>query len=349
MDILITAFGKFNGKSVNRYTLTNSKGNSVCIINYGATVISWKIQDRENKVRNIVTGFDDLGRYLQNDVYMGCIAGRYANRIGKGKFAIHGKAYQLGCNNGNNHLHGGAVGFDKVFWEATIIEGNIPTLSLAYHSKDGEEGYPGNLDVVVTYSYTNNDELIINYHANTDAATVINLTSHGYFNLTGDVQQNILGHTLQINAAYFTAVNEEQVPTGELTAVEETAFDFNTPKKIARDLSGTVNGYDHNYVLNSGDHELAQAAVLTDPANELQLQVYTTEPGIQLYTGNLLNGSLVNRDGKAIAMHTALCLETQHFPDSPNHPDFPSTILEPGETFVSQTMYRIVVAGAAVQ
>ena len=341
MAISTSTFGEYNGKQVNRYTLTNSKGNSVCIINYGATVISWNIQAGENDHRNIVTGFDELGSYLCNDVYMGCIAGRYANRIAKGRFSIQDKTYQLACNNGDNHLHGGVAGFDKVFWDAVIMEADVSVLALTYVSRDGEEGYPGKLTVTVSYSYTDTDELRISYQASTDMATVVNLTNHCYFNLTGDVGQAITAHSLQINAAYITAVDAGQIPTGELTAVEETPFDFNIAKKISRDIAGTGNGYDHNFVLNSGDHELALVAVLTDPGDTLSMQVYTTEPGLQLYTGNLLNGSLTNRDGKSIGMHAALCLETQHFPDSPNHPDFPATVLQPGEIFTSETIYAI--------
>lgn len=341
MAISTSIFGEYKGKQVSRYTLTNSKGNSVCVINYGATVISWYIQAGENDQRNIVTGFDDLDSYLANDVYMGCIAGRYANRIAGGRFSIGDSTYQLACNNGHNHLHGGITGFDKVVWDAVIVEGTMPALALTYVSKDGEEGYPGNLTVTVTYSYTDKDELHIGYKAQTDMATVVNLTSHGYFNLSGDMGQAITGHSLQINAAYITAVDAGQIPTGGLAAVAGTPFDFTIAKKVGRDMAGTGNGYDHNFVLNSGDHELAPAAVLTDDAGRVSMQVFTTEPGLQLYTGNLLNGSLTNRDGKPIGMHAALCLETQHFPDSPNHPAFPATLLQPGEVFTSETIYAV--------
>lgn len=344
MSITKSLFGRFDDKPVYCFMLTNTKGNSVSIINYGATVISWCVSDKKNNVRDIVTGFNELDSYLKNDVYMGCAVGRYANRIANGKFTINQKEYQLNCNNGSNHLHGGVMGFDKVFWHAEIIEHSISTLSLTYFSKDGAEGYPGNLKVKIEYTYTDADELVINYFADTDAATPVNLTNHCYFNLSGNVSKNILDHSLQINAAYFTAVDDGQIPTGQLTAVEKTAFDFNTPKKIAHNFAETNNGYDHNYVLNIGDDELALAAILADAEDELQLHVFTTEPGIQLYTGNYLNGSLINKDEKPIGKHAALCLETQHFPDSPNHPHFPTTLLQPGEVFTSKTIYKITVA-----
>ena len=343
MKIIKSLFGTFGSKEVYRFTLSNEKGNSVSVVNYGATIISWQVMDNKNVNRNIVAGFENLEDYLANDVYLGCIAGRYANRIANGKFTLDGTEYQLACNTGSNHLHGGYTGFDKVIWDAEITGTSIPKLTLTYFSKDGEEGYPGNLNVTVEYTYTEDDELQIEYFADTDKATHINLTNHSYFNLTGDLSKTILQHSLQINAGHYTAVNESQIPTGELTAVDNTAYDFNKLKIVSKDFSGTNNGYDHNYVLQQGSNQLSLAALLCDPENELQLYVYTTEPGMQFYSGNLLNGSLINRDGKPIGMHTVLCLETQHFPDSPNHPHFPSTILNKGEKFNSKTVYKITV------
>jgi len=343
MTIIKNLFGELAGKEINRFTLSNEKGNTVSMINYGATLISWQVKDAAGNSRDIVAGFDDLETYLSNKAYMGCIAGRYANRIANGKFKISGIEYQLACNNDPNHLHGGNKGFDKVAWDAVIIDGAIPKLSLSYLSKDGEEGYPGNLAVKIEFSYTNSDELIIEYFAETDKATVLNLTSHGYFNVDGDLSGSILDHSLQVNADFYTSVDEHNIPTGELCAVNGTAFDFNVPEKISGKIDKTGSGFDHNYVLRNDGNQLSLAAVLTDSKNELHLSVYTTEPGMQFYSGNLLDGSLVNRDGKPINMHSALCLETQHFPDSPNQPQFPSTILLPGDAFISKTVYQVVL------
>lgn len=343
MNISKSLFGELEGKEIYRFVLTNAKGNSVSIINYGATIISWEVKNNKNVKKDIVAGFNDLEDYLKNDVYLGCIVGRYANRIANGKFTINGTEYHLANNNGVNHLHGGNKGFDKVIWDAALSGSATPKLLLAYSGKDGEEGYPGNLSVKVEYSYTDDDELQIGYFAQTDKATPVNLTNHSYFNLTGDISKSILDHSLQINAGYYTAVNENQIPTGELIPVDKTAFDFNILKKISGNFNKTKNGYDHNYVLKHNSNELSLAALVCSPENELQLSVYSTEPGMQFYSGNLLNGSLINRDGKPIQKHTAFCLETQHFPDSPNQPHFPSTLLLPGKEFRSKTVYKISI------
>jgi aldose 1-epimerase len=344
MKIAKKIFGEFAGKEVYKFTLANEKGNIVSIINYGATVISWRVTDKANAVRDIAIGFNDLETYVAKQAYMGCIAGRYANRIAHGKFQINGTEYQLACNNGPNHLHGGNKGFDKVIWDAVIIEGPVPKLSLSYLSKDGEEGYPGNLSVKVEYSYSENDELIIEYFAETDKTTPVNLTNHCYFNLTGNVDTGISDHLLQINADHYTPVNEHQIPTGELCTVNETVFDFTVLKRVSQNISKAAMEFDHNYILNKDGNELSLAAILSDPANELKLSVYTTEPGMQFYSGNFLDGNLINRDGKPINKHSALCLETQHFPDSPNQLNFPSTILEPGQKYFSKTVYKITCA-----
>jgi aldose 1-epimerase len=343
MKITKSLFGEFAGKEVYKFTLANEKGNAVSIINYGAAIISWQVADKANVARDIAVGFDDLETYLKNTAYMGCIAGRYANRIANGKFKLDRTEYQLACNNGPNHLHGGNKGFDKAIWDAVITDEPIPKLSLSYLSKDEEEGYPGNLSVKVEYSYTENDELIIDYFAEADKSTPVNLTNHCYFNLTGNVDNDISDHLLQINADHYTPVNGHQIPTGDLSAVSNTEFDFTALKRISQNTGKAVMDFDHNYVLNKSDNELSLAATLCDPLNELTLLVYTTEPGMQFYSGNFLDGSLINRDGKSIAKHAALCLETQHFPDSPNQPEFPCSILQPGKKFTSKTVYKIVV------
>lgn len=340
MKINKTLFGEFEGMEVYRFNLTNANGNCISIINYGAAIISWEVMDKKNLNRNIVAGFDKLDDYLKNDSYMGCIVGRYANRIANGKFKVDDIDYSLTVNNASYHLHGGNKGFDKVIWHAIINENEVSELILSYLSKDGEEGYPGNLKVKVSYKYTDEDELEIEYFAETDKPTPVNLTSHGYFNLSGDMTKNILDHSLQINADYYTPVNESFIPTGEFAAVEGTAFDFREMKNIATNFERTEDGFDHNYILNSSDNALSFAGRLMDPDNELSLSVLTTEPGLHFYSGNQLTGNLLNRDGKKISKHAALCLETQHFPDSPNQPHFPSTILIPGKNYSSKTVYK---------
>jgi aldose 1-epimerase len=329
-------FGVHEGKEIFLFTLLNTKGNYVSVINYGATVISWEVNGK-----NIVAGFDNLKDYITNTVYLGSIVGRYANRIANGKFSINGSLYTLACNNDNNHLHGGEKGFDKLVWEAEIKESPNPKLSLQYLSKDGEDGYPGNLNVWVKYTYTDDDELVIEYFAETDKATPVNLTSHCYFNLTGNLSKSITDHSLQVNAGYYTPVNANQIPTGEIRPVNETAFDFRKLIPIEKNIKNVEGGYDHNFVLNK-ERDFSPAALLVAPENELQLAVYTTEPGLQLYTGNFLDGSLKNRDDKPIGKHAALCLETQHYPDSPNQPGFPTTILLPGNKFYSKTVYKVI-------
>lgn len=340
MKISKSLFGMYENREVYRFNLVNAKGNSISIINYGATIISWEVKDKKNLIRNIVAGFDNLDDYIKNDVYMGCIAGRYANRIANGTFSINGHTYSLARNNDINHLHGGNKGLDKVVWDAQTGDNK---LSMSYLSMDGEEGYPGNLNIKVGYTYTDEDELEIEYFAETDKATPVNITSHSYFNLTGDVSKNILDHFLKINADQYTPVDMNQIPTGELETVDNTVFDFSTLKKISENLNRTDKGFDHNYVLKTEAGELTEAAILCDPENELSLSVFTTEPGLQFYSGNLLDGSIVNRDSIPVKKHAALCLEAQHFPDSPNHPAFPSTILLPGEKYYSKTVYQVAV------
>jgi len=334
-------FGEYDGKEIFRFTLLNAKGNSVSVINYGGTITSWIINDTNHGVKNIVVGFDTLQQYLDDTSYFGCIAGRYANRIANGYFSINGINYVLARNDGNNHLHGGNRGFNKKIWDASVIVKECPVLSLNYFSRDGEEGYPGNLNVTAEFSYTDDDELIIGYSAVTDKPTPVNLTSHCYFNLSGDMNSPVLDHFLQINADRYTPLNAEQIPTGKLMPVKETAFDFRELTAIKDKLETTSEEYDHNFVLNKNGSMFSFAVLLAGPSGQPQLSVFTTEPGLQLYTGNLLDGSNKNRDGKAIKKYSALCLETQHFPDSPNQPHFPSTILMPGKKYISKTVYKI--------
>ena len=336
-------WGEFDGKKVSLFTLMNNNGTTVTISNYGGTVTSFITPDKNGKKSSIIIGFDSLQPYLQKPPYFGALVGRYGNRIGDAKFSLDGKEYTLAANNGKNHLHGGLKGFDKVVWDASVSDSSTPSLTLKYLSKDGEEGYPGNLNVTVQYTLTNDDGLKIEYNAETDKATPVNLTNHSYFNLTGDVSNAILDHTLMIDADHYTPVDTTLIPTGEIKSVKGTPFDFTSAKKIGRDIDQVPGGYDHNWILNKKDSSLQKIAEVSDSVSGRTMEVYTTQPGVQFYTGNFLNGSFVNRDGTAIKVHTALCLETQHFPDSPNKPNFPSTILHPGEKYHSETMYKVML------
>jgi aldose 1-epimerase len=335
-------WGKVDGKEVYLFTLVNNKGTEVKISNYGGTVTSFITPDKNDKKSEIIIGFDSLNQYLQKPPYFGALIGRYGNRIANAKFTLDGTTYHLAANDGKNTLHGGLKGFDKVVWDATIPNDSVPSLTLKYLSKDGEEGFPGNLDVTVQYTLTDQNELKIEYNAETDKATPVNLTNHTYFNLSGDVNNTILDESLMIDADRYTPVDSTLIPTGKITPVKGTPYDFTSPKKIGKDINEVKRGYDFNWVLNRKDSSLQKVAVLSDPISGRTLEVYTTEPGIQFYTGNFLDGKFVNRDGKPIKQHTALCLETQHFPDSPNEPGFPSTILRPGEKYHSLTVYKII-------
>ena len=338
-----SSFGTAGGKEVFLYTLINSKGTEVKITNFGGIVTSWVSADKNNKKSSIVLGYDSLSGYLATHPYFGAIVGRYGNRIAKGKFSIDSVEYTLAINNGPNHLHGGVVGFDKVVWEPTVENDSVPSLLLSYLSKDGDEGYPGNLNVDVHYTLTDQDELKIEYIATTDKKTVVNLTNHSYFNLTGDVANSILDHELQIDADHFTSVDSTLIPTGEITSVNGTPFDFTQPTKIGLRIDSVKGGYDHNYVFNKIDASLIKVASVSEQKSGRLLEVYTTEPGVQFYTGNFLDGTLKTSDGKVINQHAALCLETQHFPDSPNEPSFPTTILLPGQKYHSITVYKLSV------
>ncbi|WP_018612843.1 aldose epimerase family protein [Segetibacter koreensis] len=337
-------WGEFDGKKVYLYTLTNKDGAQVKISNYGGTITSWVTPDSKGNKSNIVLGFNELKGYLAHPPYFGATVGRYGNRIANGKFTLDGKTYKLATNNGKNALHGGLKGFDKVVWDAAPLAGETPALTLHYVSKDGEEGYPGNLKVTLTFTLSDDDELKIAYDAETDKATPVNLTNHSYFNLTGDVSNTILNHVLMIDADKYTSVDTTLIPTGELKSVKGTPFDFTTPHKIGERIDQVKGGYDHNFVLNKKGNSFEKAAEVTDSISGRKMEVYTTQPGIQFYTGNFLDGSIKTDDGKPINQHAALCLETQHFPDSPNQPSFPSTILKPGEKYHHETAYKVSVS-----
>lgn len=343
MGIAKADFGEVDGKKVFLYTLTNSKGNQVKITNYGGVVTSWTSADKQGKRSDILLGYDSLSGYLAHPPYFGALIGRYGNRIANGKFTLDSVTYTLAANNGKNHLHGGNKGFDKVVWDATTVNDSTPTLLLSYVSKDGEEGYPGTLQVKVRYHYTNDDALEIEYWAETDKATPVNLTNHCYFNLTGEVSNTILNHRLWIDADHYTPVDTTLIPTGEIKAVKGTPFDFTLAEKIGTRIAAVPGGYDHNFVLNKKDTTVSLVAALSDSASGRKLEVFTMEPGLQFYSGNFLDGSLKTSAGKVINQHTGLCLETQHFPDSPNEPSFPSTILRPGKQYHSVTRYKLSV------
>jgi len=340
------SFGKVEGRGVELYTLTNKKGAEAKITTYGATVVSLKVPDRNGKFDDVVLGFDDIDGYLKGSSYFGATIGRFGNRIAKGRFTLNGVGYKVATNNGENHLHGGNKGFDKVIWNAkpfNLKDGVGVTLS--YLSHDGEEGYPGNLSVSVTYTLTDNNELKISYAASTDKDTIVNLTNHSYFNLAGQGNGDILNHQLMINADRFTPTDAGSIPTGELRSVKGTPFDFSQPTAIGARIDQDYEqlkfgkGYDHNYVLNGRVGMLRKAAQVFEPTSGRTMEAWTTEPGVQLYTGNFLAGAK-GKSGKIYQFRNGFCLETQHFPDSPNKPSFPSTVLRKGRTFRTQTIYR---------
>lgn len=342
-------FGKTEkGEVVNLYTLRNRNGVEIAIINYGARVVTLKTPDARGRLADIALGFDSLKGYEGPNPYFGAIVGRYGNRIAKGKFTLDGKEYTLAKNNGENSLHGGLVGFDRVIWSRKTEESNgVQKAIFSYTSKDGEEGYPGTLNVTVTYSLGNNDDVQIDYHATTDKATVLNVTNHTYFNLAGQGNGDILNQVMQLNADRFTPVDAGLIPTGELKDVTGTPFDFRKPTVIGsrigdKDEQLTLGkGYDHNYVLNRSGSGLVMAAKAVDPPSGRALEVWTTEPAVQFYTGNFLDGTVVGKNANNYAQRTGFCLETQHYPDSPNHPDFPTTVLKPGEEYKTTTVWKL--------
>ncbi len=341
-------FGKLSdGTDVYVYTLRNSRGMEARIINYGGILMSLKVPDKTGQQGDVVLGYDSLSRYVAKNPYFGALVGRYGNRIGEATFKLKGSVYKLAANNGPNSLHGGLKGFDKVVWnvdDAASKPGK--SLVLSYISKDGEEGYPGILTVQVTYTVTDSNELRIAYRATTDKPTVVNLTHHSYFNLAGAGKGNILSHELMLNADKFTPIDATLIPTGELKNVQGTPMDFRKPTAIGARIDKNDQqlkfglGYDHNWVLNKKAGELTLAARVFENASGRVMEVYTTEPGIQFYSGNFLDGSYVGKGEVKYEKRTGFCLETQHFPDSPNKPNFPSTELDPGQTMTSTTIYK---------
>lgn len=328
MHITERFFGTFEGKPVMEYTLQNANGMQVSVINYGATVTKIITADRENCFANVITHYDNLEGYLQkSNPYYGCIVGRYCNRIAHGKFTLNGKEYQLAKNHGAHHLHGGVKGFDKVWWDVCMNETGS-SITLSYTSKDGEECYPGNVTVTVEYALSENNEWSIHYTATTDQPTPVNLTNHCYFNLTGNCTKPILQHELKLFADRYTVTDKDLIPTGDIASVKNTGLDFTTAKPVGLDLHKT-GGYDHNMILIKGAYTLSPAATVYDPSSGRFMEMFTTEPAVQFYSGTQDAGA-----------QYGLCLEAQHYPDSPNHASFPDTILVPGKTYIQKTMYR---------
>jgi aldose 1-epimerase len=343
------SFGKTpDGQPVDLYVLTNKAGAEASITNYGGAVVSLKVPDRNGKFADVVLGYDTVDGYVADKSFFGALVGRYGNRIGHAQFALDGKTYTLAKNNGENTLHGGIKGFNKALWTAkTLSVKGGQSLELSYLSKDGEEGFPGNLKVTVTYTWTDANALIIDYSATTDKKTVVNLTNHSYFNLAGQGSGDILGHQLMIQADMFTPVDAGLIPTGELRDVAGTPFDFRKPTAIGARIDQNEEqmklggGYDHNFVLRSPmDRAEFLAARVVDPSSGRVLEVWTTEPGVQFYTSNFLDGKTIGKGGVGYPKHAAFCLETQHFPDSPNQPKFPSVVLNPGARYHTTTTYK---------
>lgn len=349
--ISMRPFGEVDGKSVTAYLLTNTHGVKMEVITYGGIVTQLWVPDREGKLDDIVLGYDNLEAYVASNPYFGALIGRVGNRIAHGKFTLNGTDYQLATNDEPGgipaHLHGGVKGFDKVVWDAKpSLDGGVASLTLQYLSADGEEGYPGNLQVEVVYTLTNDNAFVCEYRATTDQSTPVNLTNHSYFNLAGAGKGDILSHKLMLNADHFTPVNAGLIPTGELAPVEGTPFDFRELTAIGERINDSNEqlefglGYDHNWVLNSAEQGLTLAAKVVEPESGRVMKIYTEEPGVQFYSGNFLDGSNVGKGGVPYEHRTGFCLETQHYPDSPNQAEFPSIILHPGETYQTQTVHR---------
>ncbi len=334
-----------DGTPTTVYTLRNESGVEARIANYGGIVVSLKTPDRDGKLADVVLGYPDLAGYLKETPYFGCLVGRYGNRIARGRFSLDGTSYTLATNNYPNALHGGVKGFDKVVWDAKGYQGpDGPTLELSYVSRDGEEGYPGNLSVKAVYTLTRDNGLRLTYTATTDKPTVLNLTQHSYFNLAG--KGDILGHLLETTADRFTPVDSTLIPTGELRPVAGTPFDFRTPTAIGARINDTDEqlkfggGYDHNFVFNKKVGSLTRLARVSEPGTGRVLEVLSTEPGVQFYSGNFLDGKITGKGGRVYEHRNGFCLEPQHFPDSPNQPSFPSTTLRPGETYKNTIIFR---------
>jgi len=343
-----STFGKLpDGREVFQYTLVNRSGVTVQIINYGATVTSLLVPDRNNEMQDIVLGYDTLQGYIDGTAYFGAIVGRYGNRIGKGQFQLDEQQYQLTVNDGENHLHGGTVGFNKVLWDASVLsDSEEPSLQLQYVSPDGEEGYPGTVTLKVIYTLTGKNELRIDYEGTTDKTTILNPTHHSYFNLSGSFANTILGHLLTIEADGYTPVDEGLIPTGEITAVENTPMDFRTAKEIGKDIEvqdeqlGYGKGYDHNWVLRDSAGQIRKIAELYEPVSGRVMTMFSDQPGLQFYSGNFLDGTAKGKNGIAYQHRTGLCLEAQAYPDTPNKPQFPPVTLKPGELYRQTTIHQ---------
>lgn len=340
-----------NGEDVYIFTLRNSKNTEATIINYGCRIVTLKTADRDGKFADIALGFDNLPQYLEKNPFFGAVAGRYANRIANGEFTLDGHTYHLAKNNGENTLHGGLVGFDKKVWDAEDVSGSSGhSLRLRYVSKDGEEGFPGTLTTNITYTLTDDNELKIEYEATTDKKTVLNLTNHSYFDLSGEGSGEIVDHVVQINADKFTPSNAGQIPTGELKPVDGTPFDLRKPTPIKAHVDSKdqqiqyAGGYDHNFVLNRSGNGPSFAAHAMDPKSGRVMEVFTTQPGVQFYTGNHLANGIKGKNGATYNFRYGLCFETQHFPNSPNQPNFPTTELDPGQRFHQVTIFKFSVA-----
>jgi aldose 1-epimerase len=328
-----------DGRPVDVYVLTNTRGMVVKAMTYGAIVTELHVTDRNGRLGDIVLGFDEFAGYLRGHPYFGAVVGRVANRIARGRFNLDGIEYKLATNDGLNHLHGGLKGFDKVLWQAEPAQTN-DGVKFTYLSHDGEEGYPGDLSVTVTYTLTEDNEFRIEYAASSDKATPVNLTNHSYFNLAGAEHTNILDHELSLAADHFTQVDDELIPTGEIRSVEGTPLDFRKSRSIGARIGELSGGYDYNFVLNRAGKGLMSAAYVHEPTTGRSMEILTTEPGIQFYSGNFLDGSLKGKKGVVYGKHQGFCLEAQHFPDSVNHPNFPTTVLRPGETYTQTTIHR---------
>lgn len=346
-------FGKTpGGEAVELFTLTRPGAPAVAITNYGGYVVQALVAGRDGRSADVILGYKDLAGYLGDGSYMGALIGRYANRIGNGRFVLGGKTFTLATNNGPNHLHGGKVGFGKRVWGAAVVSGpDGDALELRLSSPDGDEGYPGKLEVTVVYSLTEDGGLRIDYSATTDKETIVNLTNHAYFNLGGEGAGDVLGHELQIEADQFTPVDATLIPTGEKRAVAGTPLDFRKPMAIGARIGDAYEqlkaggGYDHNFVLRGSDRTLRRAARVVEPGSGRVLEVLTTEPGLQFYSGNFLDGKIAGKSGKPYVRRGGFCLEAQHFPDSPNRPEFASPVLKPGAKYTQTTVYRFSAAG----
>lgn len=346
MSIEKAPYGRLpDGRQVDIYTLTTANGLRAKLTNYGAITVLLEVPDRDGGLADVTLGYETLGSetdsWLGNTSYFGATVGRYANRIAKARFTLDGETYRLAANNGENHLHGGLKGFDKVLWEAEAVRTESSVgVKFTYESADGEEGYPGNLKVTAVYSLTNDNEFNVDFSATTDKPTVVNLAHHTYWNLAGAAAGDVLGHVLMLNADRYTPVDEGLIPTGELRPVRGTPMDFTTPTAIGARIAQVKGGYDHNFVLRGKKGELALAARLVEPTSGRVMEIFTDQPGVQFYSGNFLDGSVKGKGGVVYGKHYGFCLETQHFPDSPNKPEFPSVVLRPGETYRHRMSHR---------